>query len=416
MELVERRCRSLANELIDELRVVVINGPRQSGKSTLLAELIRSRGGEVRSLDDEATRAAARADPAGFLADLRRPTGIDEIQLGGDPLVRTIKTMVDADPRPGRFVLAGSSRFLTVPGLSESLAGRAAFVELWPLTEGETAGIHETFVETLLFDASRLRSWVCPALSRAELAQKVCRGGFPEATRLSGRGRRAWFDGYARTLTLRDAKAVAHRRQVHELPRLLGHLAALSSQELVVASLSRAVRLDEDTIRAYLGVLETIYLLHPLPGWAAAPTGRAVRRPKVHLVDTGLTAYLTGAGPEQLLAEPAARFGPLLESFVVQQLRAQSGWADRSIELAHFRDRAGAEVDVVLTTPTGEVAGIEVKATVTVKGEDFSGLRALRDRLDDRFVHGVVLHPGHAPLAFGDRLTALPVGALWGTM
>lgn len=145
-ELVSRRVTGHAEEFLDAFRVVIVNGPRQSGKTTLLRQLNGGREGTYLTLDDGSLRSAAQADPAVFIADGARPMMIDEIQRGGDELILAIKAEVDRKTERGQFVLAGSTRFLSTPSLSESLAGRAGILEVWPFAQEELAGTGSPFL------------------------------------------------------------------------------------------------------------------------------------------------------------------------------------------------------------------------------------------------------------------------------
>lgn len=416
MELRPRRAAGLVEEALSAFRVVVVNGPRQAGKSTLLELQAGPAMARVVTLDDRPILRLARTDPAGFVQDFSKPLFIDEVQRGGDPLVLAIKAWVDRHSgERGQFLLAGSSRFLTVPTLSESLAGRVRIVDLFPFSQGELDAAPDGFVDGIFGDASRLRELNPPPLRRAQVMERIVTGGFPPVQDLTTRLRSAWFADYTRTLVQRDLAELRRVRQVVEIPRLIRLLAGLSGSELNVAFLARSLDLAPDTVRSYLALLETIYVHHALPAWSAGFANRAKRRPKVHFVDAGLAAAVLGLGVERLSVPTESRAGPLLETFVVGELARQRTWSETPVELFHFRDRQQREIDVVLESADGRVAAVEVKAAIDVDDHDTRWLRWFRDRLGDRFVHGVVLHLGDRPLPLGDRLTALPVSALWWT-
>jgi len=415
VELIPRHIRRVVEEYLDIFRVVVVNGPRQSGKSTLLGELHAHRGGTLISLDDPEALALAREDPLGLLTDRPTPLFVDEAQLGGDGLVRAVKLLVDRSRKRGEFVLSGSTRFLTAPNISESLTGRAGFVNLWPFSQGELGGRRESFLDVLGCDASGLRARN-KAVPRPQLLQLLCRGGFPEVVALpTQRARRAWINAYVKGIVERDLPALGRFRRTGDLPRIVNALAATTAQELNVAHLARRLGMDDGTLSTYVSLAETLYLVHRLPAWSANLTAKAVRRPKIHFVDSGLAATILNTGPEALIGPQAALAGPLLETFVVGELVKQQGWAETEARLAHFRDRDGAEVDVVVEFPDGRIAAIEVKASVGARREDVRSLELLRDRLGTRFVHGVLLHARADAAPLGERITALPVSALWMT-
>jgi uncharacterized protein len=400
---------------VRDFRVTIVNGPRQAGKTTLLRQLHAELGGTFATLDDADQRAAARSDPAGYLQAAVRPLFIDEVQRAGDELVLAIKAAVDRDPRPGAFVLSGSTRFLTVPTLSESLAGRAALIELWPFSVAERVGATPDFLDRVFGEPDALLRASPAALTRHEYLRLACVGGFPEAVaRRSARSRAIWFRSYLATVTQREVLDIARIRNIELLPRMFRLLAALTAQELNAAALARSLGIDDDTVRSYLPLLETVFLVHRLPAWSRNLTTRVKHRPKVHLTNTGLAAWLLEQSADALAQPGNPAAGSLLETFVVNELTKLRATADIDVGIFHFQDRDGREVDCVLETPAGRVVGVEVKAAATVRGEDFRHLITLRDRIGASFAAGVVFFTGHRLLPFGDRLLALPISLLWG--
>lgn len=415
IQLVERHAARLLTECVRDFRVTIVNGPRQAGKTTLLRELYARVGGSFVTLDDDDQRQAARQDPRGFIEALPRPLFIDEVQRAGDPLVLAIKAEVDRNPTPGSFVLSGSTRFLTVPTLSESLAGRAALIELWPLSVAERAAVPPTFLDNLLAEPETLLGVVPTPATRHEYFRLVCAGGFPEAlAHRSPRSRARWFSSYLTTVTQREVLDIGQIRRVDVLPRMFRLLATLTGQELNAAELARALGIDDDTVRTYMPLLETVYLLHQLPAWSRNLTARVKRRPKIHLTDTGLATWLLQQGPDALARPGNSAAGALLETFVINELAKIRSVSETEVGIFHYQDRDGGELDAVLETPAGRTVGVEIKATRTVRREDFRHVAALRDRIGDDFVCGVVFFTGDRPLPFGDRLMALPISLLWG--
>lgn len=410
---VDRHVLPLLREALGDLRVVVLGGARQSGKTTLLRRVHAEVGGTFLSFDEPDVLRAAIDDPAGLIAGFPAPLMVDEVQRAGDPFLLALKAAVDRDRRPGRAVLSGSTRFLTVPTLSESLAGRAVVLELWPFSQGERDGHRERFLDRAFLHPERLAADAQPVL-RAELFARVVGGGFPEAVRFaSPRSRRLWFDSYVTTVLQRDVREIGDVRRGAELDRLLRLVAARDAGELVVAGLARSAGLDEATTATYLRLLETVYLISRVPAWSRNLTAKIARRPKVVVNDSGLAAFLVGADEAALLRPTSAAAGPLLEAFVVAELLRQRTWSDVDVTVSHVRDRDGHEVDIVVETRDGRVVGIECKAAATVREADLGGLRWLRDRVGDDFVAGLVLHAGERALPFGDRLWSLPVSSLW---
>lgn len=413
-ELLRRNIEPLLRQDLDSFRVVIINGPRQSGKSTLLRRLHAELGGSMRDLDGEELLQAALTDPVAFVSGSDRWLFVDEVQRAGDALVRSIKQRVDDPSNTTTFVLAGSSNFLTVPVLAESLAGRAVISEVWPFSQGERAGRTDRFLDRLVSAPGRLADLDCPRLSRSEYLSRIVAGGFPEPLRLPpGRLRAAWFRSYVQTITQRDIREFSRARQIDELPRLLRYLAGSTATELVKARLADATGMDRNTLRGYLPLLDTVYLTRELAAWSRNPLGKVTRHPKIFVSDTGLAASMHGVTAEALEQPVAPLRGQLVETFVHNELVKQRTWAEAEVNLYHWRDRGGAEVDIVVESLDGGVSGIECKSALTVRSDDFRWLRALQAKLGDQFQHGVVFYLGQTPLSFGPGMTALPLSALW---
>jgi uncharacterized protein len=281
-----------------------------------LLELLAKRSGTLITLDDRGTLRTARTDPGGLIGVYGRPLLIDEVQRGGDLLVLSIKATVDRAPREmGAFVVAGSSRFLTVPGLSESLAGRARIIDLWPFTQGELTGGTDSFIDLAFGSPSDLRAAEAPLLSRSQVMKRMTLGGFPEAlTMPNERLRSAFFEDYRRTLISRDLTQLSAVRQVDELPRLVRLLAARTRQEVNVESLGRDAGINAEKLRSHLALLETIYLHQRLPAWSTNFTTRVKHHPKIHMVDSGLACDVLGVSAEQLANPTNAIAGALFES------------------------------------------------------------------------------------------------------
>jgi len=389
--------------------VVLLNGARQTGKTTLARAIAEKTGAEYFTLDDSATLALAAGDPAGFIRNLNGPVVLDEIQRAPD-LFPAIKVSVDKNRRPGRFLLTGSANVMTLPRLSESLAGRMEVIPLFPFSTGELAGTREKFV-TRLFDGTIAKTKLNPA--KHDLAARVIRGGYPEAVQRKAEDRRsAWFASYISTILQRDVRDLARVDALHQLPNLLKLLAARTSGLMNLADIGRDAGLPHTTLTRYLALLETVFLVHRLPAWSPNLGKRLVKAPKLHLIDTGLACHLIGADVRRI-SEDRALLGRMMETFVVGELRKQLSWMAPHTSLYHFRTATGSEADVVLEKSDGSVAGVEIKASATVTASDFTALQALRDQLGKRFQAGIVLYLGDNVVPFGDKLWLVPLPALW---
>jgi uncharacterized protein len=407
--MIRRNIENSVRQAMSDTPVVLLNGARQTGKTTL-AQTMAARGGvQYFTLDDSATFSLAAGDPSGFIRNLSGPVVLDEIQKVPD-LFPAIKLAVDRDRQPGRFLLTGSANIMTLPRLSESLAGRMEIIPLYPFSAGELAGWVEGFLPRLF--AGTIAASKPPSASE-DIAVRLTRGGYPEATAREANDRRAaWFASYISTILQRDVRDLARVEALHTLPNLLKLLAARMSGLLNLADVGRDAGLPHTTLTRYLALLETVFLVQRLPAWSRNLGQRLVKAPKVHLVDTGLACHLLGTDARRL-SEDRPLLGRLLESYVVGELGKQVSWTDPRIGLYHFRAATGSEVDVVLEKSDGSIAAIEVKASASVGVSDFAALKALQNQLGKQFRAGVVLYLGNQLVPFGDNLWLVPMPALW---
>ena len=399
------------NKLILALKdtpVVMIVGPRQCGKTTLAKGLADDRRTYI-TLDNPSTLEAARADPAGMVRNLDRAI-IDEVQLAPD-LLRAIKKSVDEDRRPGRFLLTGSANVLTVPKVAESLAGRMEIIELLPLSLAEITDRKPAFLLNA-FDGKV----VAPNdhLMGADLIRVVLGGGYPEMlTRKSPDRQQAWARSYIRSIVQRDVRELTSIEKLDQVPRLLRVLAEHAAKLMNFTQTGGQIGLNDKTIRSYVGILESLFLVKRVEPWMQNRLSRLIKTPKLHFLDSGLLAAVRGVTAERV-ASDRALLGPILESFVFSELLKQVGWMDREYALYHYRDKDQDEVDLVIENDLGELIGIEVKSSATVGNNDFRGLRKLHEAGGRKFKLGIVLHDGDQILPFGERLFAAPIASLMG--
>ena len=407
--MVKRTIEHAVNSAMADTPVVLLNGARQTGKTTLARAMAEKTGAEYFTLDDAATLALAASDPVGFIRNLQSPVVLDEIQKAPD-LFPAIKVAVDKNRTPGRFLLTGSANVLTLPRLSESLAGRMEVIPLFPFSTGELVGTRERFL-TRLFDGTIAKTKFTETTQ--DLAVRLTRGGYPEAIQRTAEDRRsAWFASYISTILQRDVRDLARVDALHQLPNLLKLLATRTAGLANLADIGRDAGLPHTTLTRYLALLETVFLVHRLPAWSTNMGKRLVKAPKLHMVDTGLTCHLIGANARRL-RDDRVLLGRMLETFVVGELRKQLSWNAPHTSLYHFRTAGGLEVDIVLEQADGSVAGVEVKGSATVTASDFVALQALHDQLGKQFRTGIVLYLGDRVIPFGEKLWLVPVPALW---
>jgi len=396
-------------EALRDTPAVLIAGGRQTGKTTLVRALGAGPvGTRYVTLDDVTVREAVSRDPEAFLASLDGPAILDEVQQAPQ-LFPALRREIDRDRRPGRFLLTGSAHVLAAPEIARALVGRLEMITLWPLSQGEIEGVREGFVDAVFRSAlPRMQT----GEGRAALWKRVLRGGFPEAIGRRDARAAAWFDSYVDLLLMRDIRDLARIEGATLLPRLVELLAARAGSIPNLAELSRSSGVPQTTLKRYLALLEAVFLIARIPAWAANPTKRLVRSPKLIFTDSGLLAHLARIGADTVKQKPGAA-GPLLECFVAAELLKQIGWSGDRVRLHHFRTSAGHEVDLVLEDERGRLVGIEVKSRTSVTRADLRGMDALADAAGEAFHRGIVLYTGSEAVAFGPRLHALPMDALW---
>ena len=410
--LYPRHLKPLIEAACQDTPVVLVNGARQTGKTTLAREVLGAGAeGTYLTLDDATTLATAKADPTGFIQNLPERVILDEVQHCPE-LFPAIKVSVDNNRKPGRFLLTGSANILLLPKLSESLAGRMEVLTLWPLSQSELEVGGTDGIVDALFEAE-LTVRTLPAFPREELIRRILLGGYPEPVqRLNEARRRQWFASYLTTILQRDIRDLANIDGITSIPTLLGLLASRTSNLLNITELSSTLAMPYATVHRYLALLEATFLVGRLPAWSGNLGARLVKTPKIVMSDTGLACHLLGLDAKRLDRD-GVTLGMLLETLVVMELKKQAGWSELAPALFHWRTQTRQEVDLVLETRSGDVVGVEVKAASTVNPADFKGLRALQEALGTRFIRGVLFYSGETLLPFGEGLYAVPLSALW---
>ena len=365
---------------------VVVTGARQSGKSTLVQELIPGTR-RYFTLDDLDVVDMARRDPTALVGG-DQPTAIDEIQRAPE-LLHEIKRAIDHDRKPGQFLLTGSANLLLMSRVSESLAGRASYLALWPMTRREQMGLGQSGIweELLSTPGEEWLDLVAAQPDHREDWRALCqRGGFPvPAVHLETAEERAiWFDGYVRTYLERDLRGLSSISSLPDFRRLMRAACHRLGQIINQVELGRDVALSQSTAHRYLNLLETSYLLVRLPAFAVNRTKRLVKSPKLYWGDTGVALHL---------AQTAEPDGAHLENLVLCDVLA---WRDARIEQAdvfYWRTRPGEEVDLVIEAGD-RLLPVEVKAADRPRLSHAAHLRAFRSEYGDRSAPGLLLHTG----------------------
>ncbi len=406
--LYPRRIETRVVEAMTDTPVVLIAGPRQAGKTTLVRQLA-NQGLRYFTLDDALTLLAAREDPVGMIQSMDRAI-IDEIQRAPQ-LLLAIKKTVDEDRRPGRFLLTGSANLMALPTVADSLAGRMETLSLLPLSQSEMHGTTLNWLDNVF--SGHLPKVSTPLVGEA-LVEAVLRGGYPEAvSRASSRRRTAWARQYIDAIIQRDVRDVAGVDKLDQLPRFLRALAQVSGQMCNYTQLGGQVGLDHKTAARYVSVFEQMYLLKRVEVWASNRLKRMVKTPKVQFIDSGLLSTLLDLTPATA-KQDRSRFGHVLETFVYGELLKHTTTADDDYRLLYYRDHDQFEVDIVIENAGGQLVGVEIKAAASIGLNDLRGLKRLASIAGDQLKLGVILYDGIETLPLGNRLWAMPISTLWG--
>lgn len=396
-------------EALLDTPVVLLAGPRQAGKTTLVRQIAEQQGLRYLTLDDALTLLSAREDPIGMIRSLDRAV-IDEIQRAPQ-LLLAIKKSVDEDRRPGRFLLTGSANLMALPTVADSLAGRMETLSLLPLSQSEIESNPANWIDRAF--TGQLLQVDKPALG-SELIERILCGGYPEAiSRSSPRRRVSWARQYIDAIIQRDVRDVAGIDKLDHLPRFLRALAQTAGQMCNYTKLGGQVGLDGKTAARYISVFEQMYLLKRVDVWARNRLNRVVKTPKLQFLDSGLLASLLGLNTEAL-NQDRMRLGSLLESFVFSELLKHTTTADDDYDLMYYRDADKYEVDVVIENTAGQLIGVEVKAAASIKESDLRGLKKLASLAGDQFKMGVLLYDGTEIMPLSEKLWAVPLSTLWG--
>ncbi len=414
--LIARHVADRLQVALQDTPAVLINGPRQCGKTTLVQQL--AQGMSYITLDDPGMLIAAQQDPVGLLRQMDRAV-IDEVQRAPQ-LLLALKMSIDQDRRPGRFLLTGSANILALPQIADSLAGRMEVHTLLPLSQAELQGRPSDFLQRAQGQSWPVShpSWVYPAVIDAKnelhagAIGNALAGGYPEMRlRPSVTRRQAWAKAYIQTLVERDVQDIAQVEHLSQIPYLLDIAAARCGQLFNASQIGGQLMLDTRTLDKYLGVLEKLFLVQRLPAWGRNELNRLIKTPKLHFLDAGLQATLTRLTPDMLITH-RERWGATLETWVYAELRKALALSDEAWYLSHYRDKDQVEVDFVLENPQRQLIGVEVKAAATVQVQDFKGLRKLQAQTGADFLTGIVLYDGAHALPFGPGMWAVPLAAL----
>jgi predicted AAA+ superfamily ATPase len=404
---VPRRLQPSLRAGLESAPVVALVGARQVGKTSLARNFERDERPFV-SLDDLANLAQARFDPSGFIAGIGPGAIIDEVQRV-PALLLAIKAAVDRSPARGRFLLTGSANIMTLPKLSESLAGRVNVYELFPFAEAEIERV-ECNVADQLFEPDR--PWRAEPLEASDLIRRIVRGGYPEAVAQATSSRARWFASYLLAMLQRDIREIANVSDFASMSRLLAVLCARTGRIVNYTSLSSESSIPKTTLLRYVSLFERAYLLYRMPAWSFDLGRRLARILKLFIGDTGIAANQMNVDAARVAADRNL-LGGLLETFVANELRKHASWSERRISIYHYREHGGLEVDFILEAAGGQRVAVEVKATASPTASDTRGLLRLMDDPKLALVRGVLVHTGSTVVPIRSNVHGVPVSVFW---
>ncbi len=405
--------------MLREFRIVYISGPRQAGKSTLAKEIAQTTDMKYFTLDNQSLLEVANSDPHGLLASLGKRIVLDEFQYVPTliPAIKMVSDNLQPDEK-GVFLLTGSSDIFKSAKTQEALPGHMARLELFPFSAVEVSSSKINIVDYLL--AEEMEPLDGNLVDRLQMAEKIIRGGYPEASVKNTRNRSAWFKSYVMGRLYKDFATLTETRgdYIERIDALSRLLAGMSGNVIKYANIANRVGFDDKTVKKYMQALELMFITKTLRPYVKNRAKRSVLgMPKIHFIDTGLACYLLGLKNPKILMT-STYYGGLLENFVLMEILKQSGWAEEEISIYHFRDKKKNEVDIVMERDDGKFIGVEVKASASVKQQDFKGLYELDLYGGEKFMRGILIYTGAQllPMRYRNRdYYAVPISFLLGT-
>ena len=414
MKYIKRKLSQNIKYSLKKIPVVFVNGPRQSGKSTLVQKLIEQGfPAHYISLDNMTQMAAVQNAPYEFLASYNKPLIIDEVQMVPD-LFRPLKERVDTIRKNnkkysnGRFLLTGSANIMVLPKLSDALVGRMSIKTLYPFSVSEALNGKRDLLKRLLKkDFQNIKSF------KGRLDEYIHLATFPDISGKSTKEYSEWFDSYLMTVLQRDVKMLSQIKKITLLHKLLRILAGRAGGLINENSISRDLGLNAVSVKEYRNILQAMFLTFTIPPWYRNTRKRLVKSSKAYLIDSLLLCHLQGRRLNNLRKNKLDLYGHIIENFTATELIKLISFSDISPRLLHFRTSDNKEVDFILEFPDGKLAAIEVKTSDKVTGSDFKGIQSFKELALKDFVCGIVLYNGRQVVPFGKDLFAVPFSVLW---
>jgi len=370
---IDRNITDIIYELLEDFKIVSINGPRQTGKTTLSKKIAQALGMKYYTFDNESTLNSAKNDPVNFIKYISNtPCVIDEIQLVPQ-IVSALKMCVDDNNQNGMFLLTGSADLFKMGDIKESLAGRMVSVNLFTLSSYEMQNKKENIIDNL-FSKSIIKSRYNKEDFKTTI-EKIVRGGYPAVYQKSARSRESWFESYIEARIQKDLSLIKrltndNKSQINRLIKILG---ANTSNILKYSSIAKHLNIKDMTVKSDIEILQALYLVKRVNPYFTNKGKREIKAPKIQFIDTGLVSYLLDVDVDTLILSQRTVLGNLIENYVYSELLKHTTYSSKSTKIYHYRD-GDFEVDLVLEQNNGNIIGIEVKSTATIKSSDLRGL------------------------------------------
>ncbi len=401
--MVHRKLESILLEMLESFRIVAINGPRQSGKTTLQKRIAKDKGMEYYTFDKSDIYSTASSDPDGFITYISKDKNIaiDEVQMIPD-VIPAIKISVDEENRKGMFLLTGSSDMFKNSKIKESLAGRMVSFNLFPLSYAEINNRDINIIDKLFSNDFNRFDMDFETVSKEEFISAVINGGYPEVYKLPTKAKKAWYAFYIKARITKDIATLEniHLDKISHLDKLLKILAGQVASLVNYTNIANKVGIADKTVSKYIQLLEALYIIKLVPAYSNNRLKRVIKSPKVHFIDSGLASYLLNVDVEASMSGKNESLGNLVETFVYSELIKHQSCADTDIEIYHFRDQQKKEVDFVLESSNGDIVALEIKSGSNLKPEHFKGLGALAKTMNGKNFKGIVLYAGDKVLPF----------------
>jgi predicted AAA+ superfamily ATPase len=401
--MIPRKLELTIIEMLESFRIVAINGPRQSGKTTLQKKIAKNKNMKYYTFDDIDIFNTATSDPKGFIEYISKDENIaiDEVQMIPE-IIPPIKMSVDEQNRKGMFLLTGSSDMFKNSKIKESLAGRMVSFNLYPLSYSEINKKDINIIDKLFSDEFNNFDVDFESISKEEFISAVINGGYPEVYDLPMKAKKAWYDFYIKARITKDIANIENVQvdTLSHLAKLLKVLAGQVSSLVNYTSISKSIGITDKTVAKYIKILEALYIIKLVPSYSNNILKQVTKSPKVHFIDSGLASFLLNASVESSMLGKNEHLGNLVETFVYTELIKHQANANEDIEIYHFRDTQQKEVDFVLESSLGDIVAIEIKSGSNIKSEHFKGLLALAKTMKDKNFKGIVFYGGDKVLPY----------------